>query len=299
MSKFLRILAAAVGLLLALIVILAFVVYTVSNRHLHRVYSIQPEAVQVPATRELLARGEHLAATRGCTTCHGSDLGGAKVIDDPAMGKLFGPNITRGQGSVVADYKNIDWVRSIQHGITPSGRPLMLMPSEDFTLFTTEDLGALIAYAQSVPPVDRPTVPIVVGPVARALMTVGKLRLAAEKIDHQGVHASAIEPAVSVAYGRYVAVSCIGCHNPSFSGGKIAAGPPNWPPAANLTPDYSSRLKRWSEAEFLRAIRTGLRPDDSTINPIMPRGFGQMNDTELKAVYLFLQSLPPKPTGQS
>ena len=84
---------------------------------------------------------------------------------------------------------------------------------------------------------------------------------------------------------------------PQFSGGRIESGPPDWPPASNLTPRADSRVATWSEDDFLKAIRTGRRPDGVELNEAMPRAFANMNDLELKALWLFLKSLPPVATG--
>ena len=56
------------------------------------------------------------------------------------------PNISPGPGSVVAKYTPADWERSLRHGVKPDGRPLMIMPSEDYNRLTDADLGALVAY---------------------------------------------------------------------------------------------------------------------------------------------------------
>ncbi len=296
MGKFARLLFKCLGFLVVLILVLAIFVFWSSNRKLHRTFLYNPQAITLPTSADALAQGRHLAETRGCTTCHGADFGGAKVIDDPAMGLMAGPNLTSGEGSVTTNYQTVDWVRSIQHGISPSGRPLVLMPSEDFAHLTQEDLGDLIAYVKSMPAVARASAPIRLGPVARALIVAGKFTLAADKIDHSAVHFETVSPNVSVEYGRYVAVSCIGCHNPNFSGGKIAAGPPSWPQAANLTPE--GELKNWSEADFVRTIRTHAKPDGQKISPVMPEVFAQMSDTELKALFAFLRSVPARPIGK-
>jgi cytochrome c553 len=100
-----------------------------------------------------------------------------------------------------------------------------------------------------------------------------------------------------VEYGRYVANGCIGCHGTNFSGGKIPVGPPDWPPAANLTPHADGRLTKWTDADFIQTLRTARRPDGSELNPVMPRLFGQMDDVELKAIWAFLQTLPAAATG--
>jgi cytochrome c553 len=140
-------------------------------------------------------------------------------------------------------------------------------------------------------------VPTSLGPVSRALLATGKMKLAAEVIDHPNVKPASITPAIAAEYGRYVAASCMGCHGPNFSGGKIEVGPPNWPHAANLTPHADGRLAKWTENDFIQAMRTAKRPDGSELNPVLPRAFGQMNDVELKALWAFFKALPSTATG--
>jgi mono/diheme cytochrome c family protein len=65
--------------------------------------------------------------------------------------------------------------------------------------------------------------------------------------------------------------------------------------AANLTPDQNTGLGIWTEAMFLRTMRTGKhfgvgRP----ILPPMPwQSFAQFTDEDLKAIFAYLRSLPP------
>jgi mono/diheme cytochrome c family protein len=230
--------------------------------------------------------------------CHGRDLGGTKVIEDGAMGRVHGPNLTTGRGGLPASFRDEDWVKAIRHGVATDGRGLFLMPSMEYSRFTEADLGDLLAYIKSVPPVDRERVPLSIGPVARALMVAGKIKMAADEIDHAGLRPDVVTPGITVEYGRYIAAGCVGCHGANFSGGKIDIGPPDWPPAANLTPHAAGRLAKWGEADFLAALRTGHRPDGTEISPVMPRTFGQMNDTELKALWAYLRTLPAVATGQ-
>jgi mono/diheme cytochrome c family protein len=295
--KFFRLvlrLFAGVAVLLAL---LFCAVYWRSEARIHRIYHLDVARPTLPTDAAALEAGHHVAATRGCLVCHGPDLGGATIIDDPAMGRISGPNLTRGRGGLPAGYADEDFERAIRHGVAADGHGLFLMPSADFAHFTESDMADLIAYVKSAPPVDRDSVPLRIGPVSRALLLAGKIRLAADVIDHATLRPDVVEPGPTAAYGRYLAVSCTGCHRDNFSGGKIAAGPPGWPPAANLTPDPSGQLAHWTEANFIAALRTGRRPDGAQIDPVMPRAFGQMTDTELKAIWSFLGTLQPVPTG--
>ena len=65
----------------------------------------------------------------------------------------------------------------------------------------------------------------------------------------------------------------------------------------NLTPDKETGLGEWTEAAFIQALRTGKhqgQPDGRGILPPMPwQNFGQMSDSDLKAVWAYLRSLPP------
>ncbi len=297
MKKILKFLGLAILGLLAVVVIGAGVIYWRSASRLQRRHAVTVQAPILPKDAGAIERGRHLAATRGCMDCHGRDLGGAKVIENGAMGRLYGPNLTTGHGGLSAGFRDEDWVKAIRHGIAMDGHGLFLMPSADYARFTEADLGDLIVFMKSVPPVDRERVPISVGPVARVLMLAGKVKIAADEIDHANLQPDVVTPAITVDYGRYIAVGCTGCHGPNFSGGKIDIGPPDWPPAANLTSHAVGRLAKWSEADFLAVLRTGKRPDGTALNPVMPRAFGQMNDTELKALWAYLRTLPAVATG--
>ncbi|MEO6004540.1 MAG: cytochrome c [Opitutus sp.] len=284
------------GLVVVLIAALAFV-YGLSSRRLHRLHVVQARSVTVPTSADAIERGRHIVATRACADCHGKDFGGQKVIDDPLAGVLHGANLTRGAGGLPADYSDLDYVRAIRHGVARDGRPLILMPSEEYTSMTDEDVGAVIAYLKTVPAVDRARGPVSPGPIIRLLMLVGQIKLGADVIDHNTPRLASIAPSVSAEYGKYLATSCVGCHGETLAGGKIAGAPPDWPAAANLTPHESSRLKQWSEAQFIQTLRTGQRPDGSPLNRVMPAAFAQMTDMELKALWTYLSTLTPMKTG--
>ncbi len=100
--------------------------------------------------------------------------------------------------------------------------------------------------------------------------------------------------AVTAAHGAYVANSCIGCHGPKLEGGKIPGAPPNWPAAARLAPGEGSVLPRYPDAQALAAMfKSGKRPDGSAVSDVMPfESLRELNDVDVKALYLFLTSAP-------
>lgn len=299
MRKLLKIVLGVLAVLIVLVAGFGGFAYLKSQAALKKTYAVTVRSIAIPTDAAALAHGRHLVETRGCIDCHGRDLGSGVVADDPAMGRLYAPNLTRGKGGSIAAFTDEDWVRAIRYGVGKDGRGLFIMPSLEYSHLSDEDLGAIIAFAKTVPAVDRAPVPTRYGPVSRVLLATSPAKMiAAEELSRAPVAApAAILKAPTVEYGRYLAAACVGCHGPNFSGGKIEIGPPDWPMAANLTPHPDSRLAKWTEEEFIATIRTARRPDGTELDPAMPRGFGGMDEVELKALWAFLKTLPPAAQG--
>lgn len=65
--------------------------------------------------------------------------------------------------------------------------------------------------------------------------------------------------------------------------------------AANLTPDVETGTGSWTEAMFIKALRTGKHLGEGRpILPPMPwENFGKLSDDDLKAIFAYLRSIPP------
>jgi mono/diheme cytochrome c family protein len=63
---------------------------------------------------------------------------------------------------------------------------------------------------------------------------------------------------------------------------------------ANLTPDKETGLGSWTEAQFLQMVRTGRHLGQGRpILPPMPiQNLQQVHETDLKAIFAYLQSIP-------
>jgi mono/diheme cytochrome c family protein len=269
------------------------------DRKLQRHVDVPVRDLAVPTDRASLDRGRYLFESRGCAECHGTDGAGRVVVDDGHGFLVKAPDITPGPGGVVSHYTTADWVRTIRHGVKPDGRPLIVMPSEDFSRFTDADVGALIAHARALPPAAGGPAVVRIPPFVRALYAAGAIRDAAEKIDHTLPPPQAAAHDGSPAHGAYVAGMCQGCHGARLSGGRIPGAPPAWPPAANLTPGAGSALAAYAdERQFVAMLRSGRRPDGSAISSVMPfPSLARIDDADAAALYAYLRTLPPVAAG--
>ncbi len=293
-----RLLIGLVTVVLVLLIVAAGTIYGVTEMWLGENFQVVVQPVTIPTDAAAVAEGRGLAVTRGCVDCHDQDLGGRAVVDDPAVGTFYASNLTFGKGGVASRYDDVAWQRAIRHGVGADGRPLVLMPSREYFPMGDADLGRLIAYVTSVPPVDRLPEPTSIGPLGRLLLAIGEVTLAARAIDHTASRPPAPPPGPTLDYGAYLAVGCTGCHGETFSGGRIPGAPPEWPPASNITPDMASGIGKWREEDFEKAMRQGARPDGSTIDPVMPwQQFAEFSDDEIESLWRYLRTVPAKAHG--
>jgi mono/diheme cytochrome c family protein len=103
------------------------------------------------------------------------------------------------------------------------------------------------------------------------------------------------KPDVTVEYGEYLANTCTSCHGSNFNGQMIMTDAEYLAP--NLT--MGGEMHAWSEEDFITTMRTGVTPNGHQLKDVMPwKYFGQMTDDEMKAVWLYLQSLPALSQGK-
>lgn len=283
----------ALVLAVLLLVVLAAGAWGVWNaeRRMGRQVTVSVPGVPWRTDAAAIERGKYLYASRGCVDCHGAAGNGRLFLDDGKGLRIAGANLTTGPGGVTGSYTPRDWELAIRHGVHPSGRPLMVMPSEDYNRLTDDDLGALVAYLRSLPPVaGGPAVVDLPLPV-RVLYGWGVITDAAAKIDHSLPPSTPVPEGVTVAHGAYVANMCLGCHGPQLAGGKIPGGPPDWPAAADLRAGSAAMARYADDAAFLSMFRSGKRPDGSAIQVMPFESLRAMSDTDVRALYLYLKQL--------
>ena len=112
-----------------------------------------------------------------------------------------------------------------------------------------------------------------------------------------------------VERGKYLVTlgGCNDCHTPGFLLGKpdfqrtlggsdVGFAIPGLGVfyGRNLTPDKETGLGGWTDAEIVKVLTTGERPDRRILAPIMPwRALAHLTKSDLKAIVAYLKSLPP------
>jgi mono/diheme cytochrome c family protein len=260
-----------------------------SRRSTH--YSVVTQPLNINRDSATLALGARLVKVKGCTDCHGSDLGGKVFVDDPKLAHLIAPNLTKGKGGLAQDYDVEDWTLALKHGIRKDEKPLLFMPSQEFTFLSEQDMGAIIAYCTSLPEIDREFPEgNTLGALGYILTDMDKLPLfPAEMIDHNRKLIKEVKAEVSIEYGKYLSTSCQGCHRENMKGGEPVA--PGFPVVADIS--STGHAGKWSDEQFIETLRTGKTPEGKILKPQeMPWTMAkEFTDTELKALHLYLNSL--------
>lgn len=295
MARILKWVGIVLGGLIGVCVVAAAVLFFLGGSRLSRRYDVQVTRIALPTDDSAIARGRHLVeAVALCVGCHGEDLSGDVLIDEPMIATVYASNLTAGRGGVGATLTDTDFVRAIRHGVNPDGRGLMIMHADAYHHLTEEDLGAIIAYVRSVPPVDHEVPATRGGLLGKVLVPLGAFDtetmplIPAEVIDHEAPITHTPLPAVTAQYGEYLVsiALCPTCHGRQFTGGPpIEEGAP--PPPNIRAYGVPGGL---TEEQFITTIRTGVTPYGKGLNPdAMPwKVYQKMTDDELRAIRLRL-----------
>jgi mono/diheme cytochrome c family protein len=290
MLKILKWVGIILGALVGLAVLAVVVLNVLTITRINRTYDVEVESITIPTDEASLARGEYLAQAI-CTECHGEDLAGELMFEEPSVAAIYGTNITP-SGSGVGDYSDADYVRAIRHAVGPDGKPLVLMPAEVLVHWSEEDLGATIAYLKSLPAIENEVPDQEYSLMARTLLPTGTFGqiFPAEYIDHDLPFPEMPEIGLNAEYGEYMArvAICTDCHGDDMTGGPP---PPCCPEYGEIPP--AVHAAGWSTEEFLTGMTTGVTPGGRQLDgERMPvELFANFNDEDLEAVHLYLQTL--------
>ena len=107
-------------------------------------------------TEARVTYGRYLTLAGDCVACHtrngGKPFEGGRSLDTP-FGKIYTPNITPAKGYGIGGFSDKDFLRALQHGIRPDGKPYYpALPYPSYTKVKDDDLLAIKDYLFSLGP---------------------------------------------------------------------------------------------------------------------------------------------------
>ena len=299
------------GLLAVIIFLVAFV-----NLSHPKTFDAPYPDITASTDSALIARGKYLAfGPAHCATCHvpmdkmeavenglEMPLSGGWTLDIPP-GTFRAMNLTPDPETGVGNYTDGELARALRHNVKRDGT--VLMPFMAFQHLSDYDLKAVISLLRSQPAVKNEIPETEYKFLGKALLAFGAIT---------PVGPSMAPPAhvpmdSSIAYGEYVANSvgnCRGCHTEfdmrtgkyiggEFGGGNIMESDPHIPGLSFVTPNLTphptdGHMIEWDEENFVKRMQAGRVHKGSP----MPWGANsKMTETELKAIWRYLQTLEP------
>jgi mono/diheme cytochrome c family protein len=279
-------------------------------------------AMAAPRDAAHVARGRHLyERTLLCWSCHG--MSGSRSPDEPqaggrefdmtkigpGFGYVYGSNLTSDVETGIGGWSDGEVVRAIREGLSRDGRLIFpVMAYQFYRGLSDDDALALVAYLRTLPPVRNHVPPRRLSFAAKALRAATLLK--PESAVTRRLEAPTAGP--TREYGEYLtwhASGCAECHTPRdprtgtldrtrpLAGGLFAFPEEGFETTgSNLTPDATTGIGAWTEDQFMTALQTGLRPDGRVMLPFMPwPSYARWTRDDLRAVWLYLRSLPPVP----
>ena len=274
-------------------------------------YSPGKVTLNVDVTPAKVERGRKYASLL-CMNCHldpaTGKLTGKRLTDTPAsFGEAYSKNITRDKQYGIGAWSDGELAYLLRTGIARTGRYAPpWMPK--YPHMSDEDLESIIAFLRSDDPVTAPAAVNPPGVSKPSFLTKLLTHLIFKPLPYPKGPIATPLVTDKVAYGRYLSVNlgCFECHSANFrtnnelkpekSAGYLGGGNElrdesgQIVRSANLTPD-STGLAQWSEADFTRAIRTGIRPDHTVLRyPMSP--MPELTDADTSAIYEYLRTVP-------
>lgn len=261
------------------------------------------EPLTVPGAEKHIARGRELTlGLASCGFCHGiepspaSPLAGGRAFFD-SYGEVRAPNITVSE-SGIGSWNPNELITAFRGNLGKDERLLSTEVHAGFEWISDNDLISIIAYIQSLPPIDNE--------VSRRELSFYQRNTTGmfEKRRTVEGYVPDFDPRHAVQYGQYLVdhvARCASCHSSPatlltssvYLGGGEIQTERGKKAAPNLTGALNYGLGAWDEKDIVGYLRTGNRPDGSSVDPAFcPVGFYRnASETDLFAIAKYLKSL--------
>ncbi|HEU5051923.1 MAG TPA: hypothetical protein VFT78_02355 [Hanamia sp.] len=273
-------------------------------------YKPKTVALKVESTPARVERGRQLSAML-CNDCHlnfkTQKLSGRKMAEIPQFGTVYSRNITNDPVHGIGRMTDGQLYYLLRTGVRPDGRFLPIMAK--LQKMSDEDLQSIIAFLRS----DNQWVQADPTPdVDSKYSFLAKFLTNMHLVKPMPFYTSIPEPDTTnkVKWGEYVClyrVECYTCHsrdfttddfiNPEKSKGFFGGGNKFDMPdgtvmhSLNITMDDETGIGKWTEDQFVKAVKTGIVPNGPALRaPMKP--YVYLSDGEVRAIYAYLKTIP-------
>jgi mono/diheme cytochrome c family protein len=260
---------------------------------------------------EAIRRGEYVYRASGGCTCHRDpasevlSLAGGRPIKTP-FGTIYGTNITPDRDTGIGAWSDENFLRAMREGESPEGEPYYpVFPYTSFTLMSDRDVLDLKAYLFSLPAVKKEDRPPEFSFPYSSRSSVRVWRGLNFDPKRFAPSADRSEEANRGAYLSQALAHCGECHTPrTFMGATNqdlyyagSAEGPEGELAPNITPDDETGIGKWSIPDIVWLLQTSFKPDGDDAQGLMAEivehGYKHLEESDLKAIAVYLKSLPP------
>ncbi len=279
--------------------------------------SAPPENIRVDMGPAQLERGAYLFnAVCACGSCHserdyskfgapqkGNGIGrGQEMPLNGLPGTITAQNLTNDKETGLGTWTDGEKIRAIREGVDKDGRALYpLMPYQYYRFLSDQDVQAIVAYMNSLPPI-RNSLPRTHVSFPTSMWVKG--------VPSPVFHVAAADPGGGEAYGDYLVriAACESCHTPGnglqpdlarrFSGGSVMDSFFGQSVSANITPDTGTGIGSWVYLQFEQRMRAYSRysgnppegkPADFTLMPW--ENYAQISDHDLEDMFVYLRGV--------
>ena len=232
--------------------------------------------------------------------CHREDYSGGVAIETP-IGNIYSTNITPSKTYGIGNYTEADFAKALRKGRAPGHQIYPAMPYPSYHGMTDDDISALFAYLQTVPPVEAAPEKTTHLPFP---LNIRSLMLAWNVINVPSTENRADLTPVQQR-GEYLVNNlehCGTCHTPrnltqGLDKDRYLSGAPlgKWF-APNITPDNDTGIGRWSESDIVTYLRTGKLDKRAYAGGPMAEAVGHstryLTDEDLSAMANYLKVVP-------
>lgn len=271
-------------------------------------YGAKDPGIKIVPDSARIERGRILANML-CADCHMNPdtrkLTGTNMDPDHKLpfGELHSQNITHDKTVGIGDWTDGQIIYLLRTGIKRDGQyapPWMAkLPN-----MSDEDIASIISFLRSDDPMvaadptpDQPCKPSF---FAKFLAFV-----AFKPFPYPDHAIAQPDTTDKPAWGKYLVwnLDCFSCHSldyakndymtPTNSVGYLGGGNkmPEGIFSANITPDNETGIGTWTEEQFVKTLRFGIKPSGVTRMPMKP--YNMLSESEAKAIYAYLRTVPP------